>query len=149
MRAVLIASLLALSGCTATVAPSQAAAGAVSALADTHWQLVQLQSSEVGTLKPDDPTRYVMDLMVGGQLAMQLDCNRAAGRWEARPTSATGGSISFGATAMTRAACPPGSMDTRIASDLDRVRSYTLDGNRLSLALEANGGVYTWRRMAP
>jgi hypothetical protein len=49
---------------------------------------------------------------------------------------------------MTLAACLPGSMDTRIASDLDRVRTYTLDGDRLNLALEGNGGVYTWRQMA-
>jgi heat shock protein HslJ len=149
MRAVLMASLLVLGGCAAAaVPPSQAAAGALGRLADTRWQLVQLQSLELGTLKPEDPTRYVMDLTAGGQLAMQLDCNRAVGRWEARPTGATGGSISFGAAAMTRAACPPGSMDTRIAGDLDRVRTYTLDGDRLNLALEANGGVYSWRRMA-
>jgi heat shock protein HslJ len=89
-----------------------------------------------------------MDLMVDGRLAMQLDCNRAVGRWEARSTSATGGSISFGETAMTRAACLQGSMDTRIADDLERVRTYTLGGDRLNLVLEANGGVYTWRRMA-
>jgi hypothetical protein len=39
-------------------------------------------------------------------------------------------------------------MDTRIAGDLERVRTYTLGGDRLNLVLEANGGVYTWRRMA-
>jgi heat shock protein HslJ len=122
----------------------------VSPLNGTRWQLVQFQSANaaMGTLKPEDPTRYVMDLIAGGQLAMQLDCNRAVGRWEARPTSATGGSISFGGAAMTRAACLRGSMDTRIASDLERVRTYTLDGDRLDLALETNGGIYTWRRMA-
>ena len=148
MRAALMASVV-LGGCAAASAlPSQEAAGAVSPLVDTRWQLIQLQSSEVGTLKPKDPTRYVMDLIAGGRLAMQLDCNRAVGRWEARPTSATSGSISFSAAAMTRAACPPGSMDARIASDLERVRTYTLDGDRLNLALEGNGGVYTWRRMA-
>jgi len=90
-----------------------------------------------------------MELTVGGRLAMQLDCNRAVGRGEARPTSATSGSISFSAAAMTQAACPPGSMDTRIASDLESVRTYVLDGDRLNLALEANGGVYTWWHMAP
>jgi hypothetical protein len=37
--------------------------------------------------------------------------------------------------------------DTRIASDLDRVRTYTLDGDRLNLALEGNGGIYTWQQM--
>jgi heat shock protein HslJ len=131
------------------VAP-RACSAAVSPLAGTRWQLVQFQSSHdaVGTLKPEDPTRYVMDLIVGGRLAMQLDCNRAVGRWEARPTSATGGSISFGASAMTLAACLSGSMDTRIARDLGSVRTYTLDGDRLNLALEADGGVYTWRQMA-
>jgi heat shock protein HslJ len=149
MRAVIITSLLVLGGCAAASAPpSQKTADAASPLAGTHLQLVQLQSSEVGTLKPEDPTRYVMDLIAGGRFAMQLDCNRAVGQWEARPTSATSGSVSFGAAAMTLAACLPGSMDARIASDLERVRTYTLDGDRLKLALEGNGGVYTWRQTA-
>ena len=149
MRAAVIASLLVLGGCAVAAAPpSQETGSGVSPLDGTRWQLVQLQSLEVGTLKPEDPTVYVMDLIAGGQLAMQLDCNRAVGRWEAQPTSATGGSISFGAAAMTQAACLPGSMDTRIASDLERVRTYTLDGDRLNLALEGNGGVYTWRQTA-
>ena len=145
MRAAVIASLLVLGSCAAPTAPRSHEAGL---LDGTHWQLIQLQSLEVGTLKPEDPTVYVMDLIAGGQLAMQLDCNRAVGRWEAQPASATGGSISFGASAMTQAACLPGSMDTRIASDLERVRTYTLDGDRLKFALEGNGGVYTWRQIA-
>jgi hypothetical protein len=85
-RAAVTASLLVFGGCAApTPPPSQEIAGAVSPLAGTHWQLVQLQSSEVGTLKPGGPTRHVMDLIAGGQHAMRLDCNRVAGRWEARP----------------------------------------------------------------
>jgi hypothetical protein len=93
MRAAVIASLVL--GIAATAPPSQGTAGAVRPLAGTRWQLVQFQSPDEGTLKPNDPTRYVMDLMADGRLAMQLDCNRAVGRWEVRPTSAAGGSISF------------------------------------------------------
>jgi heat shock protein HslJ len=148
MRAAVIASLV-LGGCaTATSSPPQAG---TDPLAGSRWQLVQFQSSDdaVGTIKPAEPARYVMDLMAGGQLAMQLDCNRAVGRWEAKPTDATSGLIAFSAAAMTRAACPPGSMDTRIARDLEHVRSYTLEGDRLNLALKLDSGIYTWRRVAP
>ena len=38
-------------------------------------------------------------------------------------------------------------MDSQVASGLDRERTYRLDGERLMLGLEANGGQYTWRRV--
>lgn len=46
---------------------------------------------------------------------------------------------------MTRAMCPSGSLDTRIARDAEHMRGYVLDGDRLNLSLEADGGVYAWR----
>lgn len=55
-----------------------------------------------------------------------------------------GGSIKLTSGLMTRAMCPRGAMDTQIARDLTRVRSYIFDGGRLSLALEADGGIYLW-----
>ena len=122
-----------------------------SPLVGTRWELVELQSSDknVGTVRPADPSKFTMDLMAGGRLAMQLDCNRAAGAWEAHPTSATEGALSLGEPAMTRAMCLTGSMDSQVASQLGRVRTYRLEGDRLILGLEANAGAYTWRRAAP
>jgi heat shock protein HslJ len=136
---------------TAPDGTPRACSAAHGPLVGTRWRLVEFRSSDAksGTEKPSDPARYVLELLVGGRLAAQLDCNRATGRWEAHPTSPTSGSISLAAPAMTSAACLPGSWDTRLAHDLALVRSFTLDGDRLTLALQEGGGVYTWRRMSP
>jgi heat shock protein HslJ len=125
-----------------------AAPSAIPGLTGTRWQLIHFQSSDdaIGTLKPGDPARFTLELMADGRLAMRLDCNRATGKWSAGPTSATGGSLSLGPLGITRAACPDPLSD-RLARDSGRVRSYTLKGDTLNLALEADGGVYSWQRL--
>jgi heat shock protein HslJ len=136
---------------TAADAAPLACSAAKSQLAGTRWELVRFQSPKdaIGVQTPADPTLYVMELQVGGRLALKLDCNRATGRWEAHPASPTDGQIDLAAPAMTRAACPPGSWDTRLARDLAFVTSYKLEGDLLHLALKMDSGIYTWRRISP
>ena len=112
---------------------------------------MQFESSEdaIGVQKPVNPDAYVLELMSDGRLAMQLDCNRATGHWEAQASEPSHGSISLKAVAMTSAACLHESWDTRIGRDLAFVRSYTLVGDTLNLALKADAGIYTWRRLSP
>jgi heat shock protein HslJ len=140
--------------CTTTPAvspPSSQATPASSDLAGSRWRLEQFQSSDdaVGVLKPAPDAVYEMEFTSGDALSMHLDCNRAACRWSTQPTAPGRGTLALSAPAMTRAMCPPGSLDTRIARDAEHVRSYVLDGDRLSLSLEADGGIYTWLRIAP
>jgi membrane-bound inhibitor of C-type lysozyme len=132
---------------TSEEAPGLACSAADTPLMGTRWRLVEFRSADpaVGVLTPEAQAVYEMDLIVGGRLAMQLDCNRATGRWEAL-TSSTAGSISMAAPAMTRALCLHSSMDTRIAGDMEKVRSFAIDGDRLTLTL-GDGGVYTWKRI--
>lgn len=115
-------------------------------LAGTSWQLVHFESSDdaIGKKVPPNADRYRMTFVADGTLALRLDCNRATGRWEAKPASAAGGSIALAGGAMTRAFCGPGALDAQIARDLARVRSYRFSGDRLGLALEADGGIYLW-----
>lgn len=47
---------------------------------------------------------------------------------------------------MTRAACPPCSLDSRVARELGFVRSYILEGRRLTLNMMADGGSQLWVR---
>jgi len=117
--------------------------------AGSAWVLVDFRSSDdaVGTVVPPHPERYVLQFEPDGRLLMQLDCNRASGSWRVYAASASGGSLELKGGAMTRAMCGPGAMDTQIARDLDRVRSFTLRGGRLYLALEADAGAYEFRRM--
>lgn len=114
-------------------------------LAGTGWRLIHFQSSDdaIGTKTPPNAERYTLQFAADGGLALRLDCNRANGKWTAAP-STTGGSLSLTGGAMTRAFCGPGALDSQIARDLPRIRSYTYAGMNLSLALEADGGTYLW-----
>lgn len=122
-----------------------ACSASTSALAGSQWELVEFRAADGKVERPADPTRYVLELIVGGRLAMQLDCNRATGRWEAHSTGPSGGVITLAAPAMTRAMCLGPSWDTRLAADLASAKTYALDGERLSVTLE-NHSVYVWRR---
>lgn len=83
-----------------------------------------------------------MWLGAGGRVTLRLDCNRGPGRWEAGAPNR----ITFPPLAMTRAMCPPGSLDTRVARELSYVRSYILEGDRVGLILMADGGSQLWTR---
>jgi len=117
-------------------------------LAGTSWRLVEIQSMDdaIGTVRPDDPSRYTLAFAEDGTIAMRLDCNRGMGRWSATPTGSEGGQLRIGPLAATRALCPPPSLGERIARDMDYVRSYLVKDGRLHLSLMADGGIYVWER---
>jgi heat shock protein HslJ len=81
-----------------------------------------------------------MTLSADGRAAFKLDCNKGSGGWKAGR-----GEFTFTPIAMTRAMCPEGSLDTRIAKELEDVRSYSIEGSRLTLVLAA-GGTQVWTR---
>lgn len=120
-------------------------AAAPRSLAGSTWRLIHFQSSDstIGTKVPPNAERYTLQFAADGSLALQLDCNRANGKWTAVPSIA-GGSLALTGGAMTRAFCGPGALDSQIARDLPRIRSYAFAGMNLSLALEAGGGTYLW-----
>lgn len=130
----------------ASAPPETPATAPLGPLAGTTWQLVEFQSSsdEIGTLRPDDPSLYTMQLLEDGTVAMRLSCNRAFGTWSAALAGGDAGGFEFGPLVVTRAACPPPSMDERIARDAQYVRSYVLENGRLYLSLMADGGIYAW-----
>jgi heat shock protein HslJ len=129
----------------ATAAPVPA-----TALPGSSWQLAYFESSDdaIGRLMPPRLERYTVEFAADGAASFQLDCNRLSSRWTQTAASERGGSISFAPGAMTRAFCGDEAMDTRIARDLAFVRSFTIVGDRLNLALEADAGIYVWTRRA-
>jgi heat shock protein HslJ len=165
MAAVILLCLMALTGCggrdekaatpapmTRSIAPEQGASVAVpvaseNPLAGTEWRLLAIQSMDdsVGAARPDDPTNYTMRLNSDGTVNMRLNCNYANGRWSAKagPDRASG-SFEFGPLAATRALCPPPSLDERVVSQSQYVRSYLLKNGRLNLSLMADGGIHIW-----
>lgn len=116
-------------------------------LAGTAWRLVEFQSMDdaTGIVHPDNSSLYTMRLHSDGTVNMRLNCNLANGSWSAVPSSdASSGRFEFGPLAMTRALCPPPSMDVSIAAQAQFIRSYLLRDGRLYLSLMADGGIYAW-----
>ncbi len=88
---------------------------------------------------------YTVLFDANGQASFKLDCNRGSTRWSATPSAdGSGGELTLGPLAMTRAMCPPGSLDTRIARDMGFVRGYRMAGGELAMNLMADGAIYRW-----
>ncbi len=124
----------------------------INPLADTDWQLAYFQSMDdaQGTTRPDNPSLYSMRLNADGTVNMRLNCNRANGTWTAEPSAdPSNGSFGFGPLAMTRALCPPPSLDELVAAQAEYVRGYLLKDGRLHLSLMADGGIFAWDRAVP
>lgn len=134
------------SGPPAPVSPENTPAPAGGPLAGTRWRLVELQSMDdaQGTSKPSSPASYTMRLDADGRVSMTLNCNQGTGTWKATAASADSGSFEFGPLAVTRALCPPPSLDERIAAQAQYVRSYLLRDGKLNLSLMADGGIQVW-----
>jgi heat shock protein HslJ len=122
----------------------------ITGLDGTNWTLVEITSPDdkTGTVRPDDPQKYTMSLGTDGKVSMKLNCNRGMGSWKAGSAGGNSGSFEFGPISMTKALCPPPSLDQQIARDAAYVRSYVLESNRLHLNLMADGGTYVWEKAA-
>ena len=73
-----------------------------------------------------------------GVVSMRIDLQSSRGGWK----SAGKGQIEFGPMAITRAACPPGSLHDQIVKQWPYVRSYVMKDGQLFLSLMADGGTY-------
>lgn len=120
-------------------------------LQGTTWQLVGIQSMDdaQGLRRPANPSRYTLTLQADGKALLQLDCNRATGRWRVEPSAdPSNGGFRFGPLASTRALCPAPSLGEPLARQLPYVRGYLLRDGRLNLSLLADGGILIWEPRA-
>ena len=142
----LIAPAVALGVLCACVTDSEAGEGSES-LAGTSWRLAELQAigDAIGVVRPDDPSKYEMNLAADGSASFRLDCNRATGSWSSPDADRAVGGITFSPLAMTRAFCPE-SLDTRVAGELGAVRHFSRVGDQLIFEMETGGGRQVWRR---
>jgi heat shock protein HslJ len=130
----------------AFTASAQAAPAAPSAgLEGTSWQLVQFQGGDGTTLTPDDRAKYTIEFGAGGRLTARIDCNRGRGAWKAIGST----QLQFGPLALTRAACPAGSMHDQIVKQWGSIRSYVIKDGHLFLSLMADGGIYEFEPRRP
>ena len=140
MRNVILVSAAAaiLAGCGSATASDP--------LAGTTWRLVSIESmsDEQPGITIDDPAKYTVTFGDDGRAAFQVDCNRGSGSWTAAAAASDSGSLNFGPIALTRMFCPQPSVDTAVAADLGRVRSYLLSDGKLHLSMEADSGIMHW-----
>jgi para-nitrobenzyl esterase len=107
-------------------------------LGGTAWQLVKFQGGDGKTLTPDDRAKYTLAFGTNGNLSARIDCNRGRGSW----TSPGPGQVRLGLLALTRAMCPPESLQDQIVRQLNFIRSYVVKDGHLYLSLMADGGTY-------
>jgi heat shock protein HslJ len=144
LTALSLAAFLASTGAAQAQPP---AAKHPSALANTEWRLIEIQSMDdaVGTKRPADPSKYTMALRADGTANLKLNCNSANGKWSAEPgPDSSSGKFSLGPLAMTRMMCPPPSFDAQISTQAQYIRSFLLKGGKLHLSLMADGGIFVW-----
>jgi hypothetical protein len=94
---------------------------------------------------PDDPDKYTLSFVAGGQVSIRADCNHGTGSW----ASASPGQLTFGPVAATRALCPPGSLSEKYLAQLEWVRSYTMRDGHLFLATMADGSIIEFEPLPP
>lgn len=103
-------------------------------LAGTEWQLVSIDTSgSTTTLTPAVQRRHTAAFRDGGDLELQLDCNRGRASWTAGQPSNGAGNIDIGPVAGTRMFCPQPSFGEQMASGLADAQRFTttLDGRQL------------------
>lgn len=112
-------------------------------IGETSWQLVKFQGSDGTVLMPDDKTKYTLAFTNDGNVSARFDCNRGRGTWILNGPN----EVRFGPLALTRVVCPPGSLHDHIVKQWAFVRTYTLKGGNLFLALMADAGSYEFEPM--
>src|SRR5215471_2652883 len=94
------------------------------------WQLVKFQSMDDTTLTPADRSKYTFEFQPGGKVLAQVDCNRGSGTWKSTPE----GQLRLSPLALTRMACPPGSLHDQIVRQWPNMASYLIRDGHLFLA---------------
>jgi para-nitrobenzyl esterase len=103
------------------------------------WEGTQ---TPVERIVPQDPTRYTLEFLPDTTVVAQIDCNRGHG-----PFKLDGPAITIGPLAMTRMACPAGSLDSVFGQQLEAARVMFFRGDTLYLDLYADSGTMQFSQM--
>jgi len=106
-------------------------------LPGTGWELVEIASMDDSVARPESDGPYRLVFGVDGSVAVQADCNRAAGSVEVWDPPR----LQFAPLATTLALCGPNSLSERFVRELGWVRSYVYEGDHLYLATMADGSI--------
>ena len=99
------------------------------------WYWISYQGSDGSSLAPDDPDRYTLQLLPDGTAQMKADCNTASGSY-----SRSGNSLTIDVLSITDNNCGEGSLSSKYLQLLESAASFTLNDNRMNIALAAGAG---------
>lgn len=148
-----VGSLLALGGLAGT--PAGGAGGGMAApaaqptvtsvtptvtLTGTMWEWVRTETNDGTVVTATDPTRYTVEFLDGGQMAIRADCNRGSATYVTN-----GPELLITPGAFTLIGCPPDTQDQVFLRDLARVGSYLFHEGNLVLELARDSGGMTFR----
>jgi len=142
--AIALASTTALADGTEPTNPSAAEASELTLppeVIDATWHWVSFITPKE-QIDVEDPSRYTLELMKDGSVALQIDCNRGMSHY----TLAADNRISFGPIGATMMLCPENSLGQRFTNELERVGTwFQLEGDFL-LELPMDSGTFRFRR---
>lgn len=151
---VVVAGLLALVGCskspesggadstaTTTAAPNVAPAAEAPALTGNPWHWVATQTP-VEWIVADDPAKYTVQFNADSSLFLRADCNRGRGSYATTDDR----SLTIGPAAITRAMCPPGSLDTKFLQQLNNAAGWFFRDDTLYVDQKMDSGTMRFVR---
>jgi heat shock protein HslJ len=115
-----------------TLTPTSAASGLTGFL----WTWQELREAGSDDIQVTDPLSYTLSLLPDGSLSIRADCNQGSGRY----SLGENGSITITLGAMTKVACPEGSLSEEYLELLETAAAYELNGGTLALELNDDGG---------
>lgn len=131
----LMIGIIALVSVLLVSSPALAFQNAGDELVGTVWLWQQTQDNSGQVITPPDPTRYTLEFMADGSVAVQADCNQGSGSY-----TASDNTLDIGQLITTLMACPAGSQDTEFLRQLDEVVSYLFKDGNLYLELPVDVG---------
>lgn len=83
----------------------------------------------------DDPTKYTVEFMADGTVAVGADCNRGSGTY-----TTDGASLTINIMVMTMAACPESRCPTNSSRKLNNAATYVMQEDNLFINLKSGAG---------
>ncbi len=124
----------------AAAAPSMAVPVVGTANATGSWRWEGLVSA-ADKIAIEQPERYTLELQGGGKALVRADCNRGQAAYKLE-----GRAIAIRVSAVTRVACPPGSLSERYLKALEAAVGQRIRGDILFLDLAGEGGTMKFLR---
>ena len=119
----------------AQVPPSPSAPPPDADIRGTTWRWQQTVRNDGTTIVVQEPSRYTIQFLPNGQLAIRADCNQVIGRY-----TVDGRRLTLQLGPSTLVGCPPDSQADPFVRDLQMVSGFTLSGEELRLELGTGNG---------